>query len=133
MERAILLTAMQRRRLLEVFGAFAPPVERVDVYGSRARGTARAGSDVDLIVAGSLDQAIVSRIASALNDSYLSIFADVTAYALLQDDGFAATVRREALPLFDASDLAAAPPFSPVDGLREWYRPSAAAAARPPR
>lgn len=127
MERTISLTGTQRRRLLEVFGAFAPPVERVDVYGSRARGTARAGSDVDLIVTGPLDHRMIARIASALDDSYLSIFADVTAYSLLQDDGFAAVVRREALPLFDAAELAAAPPFSPVDGLPEWYYPRAVA------
>lgn len=126
MTRAILLTDMQRRRLLEVFGAFAPPVERVDVYGSRARGTARAGSDVDLIVAGQIDRTTIGRIASALDDSYLSILADVTAYSLLRDDGFAAAVRREAVPLFDADELAAAPPFSPVDGLREWYVPPVA-------
>ena len=123
MSGSILLTDTQRRRLLEVLGCFAPPVERVDVFGSRARGTARPGSDVDLIVAGPVSAATVRRIASALDDSYLSIFADVTAYSLLEDDGFAREVRRTAVPLFDAADLATAPPFQPVAGLREWYGP----------
>jgi predicted nucleotidyltransferase len=117
------LTETQRRRLLEVLGCFAPPVERVDVFGSRVRGAAHPGSDVDLVVAGPVSAETVQRIASALDDSYLSIFADVTAYALLQDDDFAREVRRHAVPLFDAADLAAAPPFFPVAGLREWYRP----------
>ncbi len=125
MSKAILLTDIQRRRLLEVLGCFAPPVERVDVFGSRARGTARTGSDIDLVVAGPVGADTVRRISSALADSYLSIFADVTAYALLQDDAFAAEVRRSAVPLFDAADLAAAPPFRPVAGLPEWYRPVA--------
>lgn len=120
---AIDLTETQRRRLLEVLGHYAPPIERVDVFGSRARGTARPGSDVDLVVAGPVSAATVRNIASALADSYLSIFADVTAYDLLQDDSFAGEVRRYAVPLFDAADLAAAPPFRPVAGLLEWYRP----------
>lgn len=34
-----------------------------------------------------------------------------------------ATLRRYAVPLFDAADLAASPPFRPVAGLPEWYRP----------
>ncbi|MCP3735986.1 nucleotidyltransferase domain-containing protein [Sphingomonas sp. RP10(2022)] len=123
MSRSIDLTAVQRRRLLEVLGCFAPPVERVDVFGSRVRGTARPGSDVDLVVDGRIDAQTVRRIASALSDSYLGIFADVAAYSLLEDDDFAREVRRDAVPLFDAADLAAAPPFRPVDGLREWYLP----------
>ncbi|WP_445193573.1 nucleotidyltransferase family protein [Sphingomonas sp. Tas61C01] len=123
MSGSIDLTDTQRRRLLEVLGCFAPPIERVDVFGSRVRGTARAGSDVDLIVAGPVSYETVARLSSALADSYLSIFADVTAYALLQDDDFAREVRRYAIPLFDAAELAAAPPFRPLAGLREWYSP----------
>lgn len=117
------LTDAQRAELLKVCGAFAPRVTRVDVFGSRATGSARAGSDVDLVLMGDVDAASLGRIARALDDSYLSIFADVTAYAMLGDDGFGRAVRRSARVLFDADDLVAAPPFVPVDGLARWYHP----------
>lgn len=126
MTDGITLTAKQRHDLLSVFGRFAPPVTAVDVFGSRARGDASTGSDVDLIVHGDVNLKTVLRIGSALDDSYLSIAADVTAYAMLKDDAFAREVRRAAKPLFSTMDLASAPAFRPVDGLLEWYRPIAA-------
>ncbi len=126
MRESILLTDKQRHDLLSVFGCFAPPVTRVDVYGSRATGSARVGSDVDLVVDGPVQPDTVAWIAAALEDSYLSIAADVTAYCMLSDDLFAREVRRTAKPLFNARELANAPPFTPVDGLAEWYRPKAA-------
>lgn len=122
----VLLSVKQRDDLLKVLGCFAPAVEWVDVYGSRARGDARPGSDVDLVLGGALNLGTVLRVASALEDSYLSIAADVTAYALLKPGRFAEQVRRDARRLFSAAELAAAPPFWPVEGLREWYRPVAA-------
>ena len=126
MNDGIVLTDKQRRDLLTVLGCFAPPITGVDVYGSRARGNARPGSDVDLIVHGDVNLETVLRIASALEDSYLSIGADVTAYALLKPGLFADQVSRHAKPLFSAVDLAAAPIFWPVEGLQQWYRPVAA-------
>lgn len=123
MTDAIILTEKQREDLLKAIGCFAPVVERVDVYGSRARGDAYAGSDVDLMLAGELDHDTVRRVAGALEDSYLSIHADVNAYSLLKQGAFADAVARTAKTLFTAAELAAAPPFQPVDGLLEWYRP----------
>lgn len=105
MSPAIDLTTQQRSVLLAVFAEFTPPVERVDVYGSRATGTARAGSDVDLIVAGQIDWSLCSRIRGAIDESYLSIFADVTAYELLVPGGFRDEVIRTAKTLFAADDL----------------------------
>lgn len=124
----VVLTLRQREQLLKALGFFAPPITRVDVYGSRARGDALPGSDVDLILAGDLDADTISRVRRALADSYLSIFADVTAYALIQPGPFADEVARDAATLFTAEELAAAPAFAPVSGFLDWYRPRAASA-----
>ena len=102
------LTPTQRSVLLATIGAFADVVERVDFYGSRARGTHRPGSDIDLVLVGSLDRRSVARIADAIEDSRLSIFADVTAYALLADDRYGAEILRTARPLFTREELIAA-------------------------
>ena len=129
MTGAIVLTEKQRDELLKVFGHFSSVVQRVDVYGSRARGDAYVGSDVDLVIDGQVDYQTLLSISGALDDSYLSIFADVTAYNCLQPETFARRVRRDAVTLFTADDLAEAPSFMPVEGMPEWYRPSNASAA----
>ena len=108
MPSAIDLTAQQRSVLLGVLAQFCPPVERVDVYGSRATGTARPGSDVDLVLAGTIDWSTCARVRGALEESYLSIFADVAAYDLLEGGGFRDQVLATALPLFDRAELLAA-------------------------
>lgn len=125
MTRPVVLTGPQREELLKVAGFFTPPITRVDVYGSRARGDALPGSDIDLVLAGDLDVATVSCVRRALADSLLSIFADVTAYSLLKPGAFADEIARDAVTLFDARELVSAPPFRPMSGLIEWYAPQA--------
>lgn len=102
---AVTLTEVQRSILLETLARYVPPIERVDAYGSRANGAARPASDIDLVLAGPIDWALVARIKGALDESYLSIFADVAAYALLEDGGFRDQVIATAKPLFDRAEL----------------------------
>ncbi|MEI9928195.1 MAG: nucleotidyltransferase domain-containing protein [Sphingomonas sp.] len=102
------LTAAQRRALLQAFAPFASRIERVDLYGSRARGDHRPGSDIDLIITGSLDDSALARLEIALEASDLSVAVD-----LKRDEDVAdAEVRREILRharlLFRRSDLLAA-------------------------
>ena len=46
-----------------------PTVEQAWFYGSRARGTHRPGSDVDLALAGSVSDAVLARLRYALEES----------------------------------------------------------------
>lgn len=71
------LTAQQYDVLRRTLAPFAHLIERIDVYGSRARGTHHPGSDINLIVAGPLQLEDLLKIAVALEESELSIFADV--------------------------------------------------------
>ncbi|MDI9407946.1 MAG: nucleotidyltransferase domain-containing protein [Candidatus Pacebacteria bacterium] len=55
-----------------------PAVERAVIYGSRARGNYREGSDIDLALEGSdLKYDVVIKIAGELEDSYLPYFVDL--------------------------------------------------------
>lgn len=101
----IQLTEPQRTALLDVLSGFSPPVERVDIFGSRATGRARPGSDVDLVVEGRVDHALLARIGAALESSYLSLFSDVAAYAVIEDSRFREEVARTATPLFSKEEL----------------------------
>lgn len=104
----VMLTDRQREVLLATLAPFAPPVERVDAHGSRAGGTARPGSDIDLVLAGPIDWTMLARISGAIDDSYFSISADVSAYQLIGEGGFRERLRATAVTLFDAAELRAA-------------------------
>ena len=105
---AIDLTAPQRRALHDVFRRYADRVETVAVYGSRARGAASPGSDVDIVLYGQLTPGDIAAITNDLEESALSVFADVVAYGHVTHAGLKAEIDRIALPLFQRDDLRAA-------------------------
>ena len=76
-------------RIREVLANF-PEVEKAVLYGSRAKGTHRPGSDIDLTLYGSgLNQSLLARIDAELDDLLmpcqmdLSLFVSLTHPALL--------------------------------------------------
>lgn len=105
MTQEIDLTDIQRRALKSVFVPFADRIETVGVYGSRARGLARPGSDVDLVIYGAVDQSDVARIREELCASDLSIFADVIGYRDIAHTPLKAEIDKWMKPLFGCADL----------------------------
>jgi len=84
------LTDGTRDRIRGVFAGF-PEVERAVLYGSRAKGNYRPGSDIDLALQGGhLDQDVLARIEDALDELFLpqrfdlSIFAKITHADLIE-------------------------------------------------
>ncbi len=70
-------------RMQDVFRQF-PTVEKVIIYGSRAKGNYRKGSDIDLTLLGKeLDQQLCSDIADALDDLLLPYMIDLSVFSLL--------------------------------------------------
>lgn len=68
-DAAILREALARRRIA---GAL--------VFGSRATGAWRTGSDLDLALLGDVSEATMDRLATELGESTLSMDVDVVAY-----------------------------------------------------
>ncbi|MBI4237211.1 MAG: nucleotidyltransferase domain-containing protein [Deltaproteobacteria bacterium] len=61
--------------------AALPEIAEVIVFGSRAIGTSKPGSDVDLALKGHLDERTVARLSAALNEELpLPYFFDVVDY-----------------------------------------------------
>ena len=77
-------------RISAVLARF-PEVDKAVLYGSRAKGTCKPGSDIDLSLSGDqLDGRILARIADQLDDLLLpykidlSIFGNISQRALIE-------------------------------------------------
>ncbi len=70
-------TLLAIRRILADF----PAVEKAVVYGSRAKGTFKPGSDIDLTLFGDgLDLTILGRIATRLDESPIPYMVDLSLF-----------------------------------------------------
>ncbi len=99
------LTAPQRTALHAVFSRFSDRIEGVGVYGSRAQARAQPGSDVDLVVYGTVTERDLSEMRMSLEESDLSIFADVVAYECIKHPKLREQIDKWAKPLFHRADL----------------------------
>lgn len=73
------------RALLEAVFARHPRVSEVCLFGSRAMGTHRPESDVDLALYGDVDELLAARIASDLEELPLPYTFDVQAYPCIHE------------------------------------------------
>ncbi len=99
------LTQPQRQALLSVFSPYADRIETVGIYGSRAQGKARPGSDVDIVVYGRVSHSDVADIAHDLDESDLSIFAGVIAYDTITHAPLKAQIDKWMQTLFRRDEL----------------------------
>jgi len=78
-----------------------PAVESAALFGSRAKGTAKPGSDIDLaLTGGKLDWRIVGRIYDALDDLLLPYSFSLIHLDAATDPDVAAHIERVGIPLF---------------------------------
>ena len=79
------------RRIL----ADVPAVQKAVIYGSRAKGTHRPGSDIDLTLHGdALDLDILGQIATRLHDSPIPYQVDLSIFRLIEHDGLRNHIER---------------------------------------
>ena len=87
-------------RIRRVFSRF-PEVEKVVLYGSRAKGNYRPGSDIDLTLHGrDLDRGILARLDESLDDLMLPYRIDLSIFAALQNAGLIEHIRRVGVVLY---------------------------------
>ena len=79
---------LPQNTIIEVQAIFTkyPSIEEVIIYGSRAKGDYKKGSDIDLTLKGSVANAELSNIIDELDESYIPYLFDVSIYNLLQSD-----------------------------------------------
>jgi uncharacterized protein len=79
-----------------------PEVDRAVLFGSRAKGTHKQGSDIDLALAGEhLDWRMIGRIYDALDDLLLPYRFSLVAYGAATDPDVAGHIARVGITLFE--------------------------------
>lgn len=84
--------------------ATEPAIDRVVLYGSRAKGTHRPGSDIDLVIDGPrLTQTQLLRLATALDGLDLPYAIDLSLLHEIGNPDLLDHIRRVGLPIYPAS------------------------------
>jgi len=102
-----LISAMQygliERDIQTLFGIFEKfqEVKSVYLYGSRAKGTHKLGSDIDLAIMNeNVSEKTIRTIKSEIEESNLPYFVDVTHFATLNHNGLAEHIQRVGAPFY---------------------------------
>ena len=99
------------RKIQQVLAGF-PEVEKAVLYGSRAKGNYKPGSDIDLTLFGEeLDERVMSRLYWALDDLLLPYEMDLSNFTDLRHPALIDHIRRVGVVLYDRKTVpSAAPP-----------------------
>ena len=90
------------RKITAVFAQY-PQVERATLYGSRAKGNYKTGSDIDLTLHGdsSLTLKVVYRILDDLDDLLLPYTIDLSIFHQVADPDVVEHVQRVGVPFYE--------------------------------
>lgn len=97
------LHGLSEKTLATIAGVLTryPEVERAVLFGSRAKGTHRPGSDIDLALAGeSLDWRLIGRIYEALDDGLLPYTFSLVRHDASTDPEIAAHIVRVGILIY---------------------------------
>lgn len=88
---------IEKPMFLQLIGVFAgnPKVEEAIIYGSRAKGTYKPGSDIDLVLKGkSLDLEELNKINLALDNLLIPYTVDISLYHRIDNPDLLAHIKR---------------------------------------
>lgn len=84
-----------------------PDIERVVLYGSRARGDYYYGSDIDICLYGDkITDRDLTHISTMLYDSRIPYFFDVVVSSRLRNEAFIRDIQRDGVEIYNASTAA---------------------------
>ncbi len=95
------LSAQTVERLIGALSRF-PQIEKAVIYGSRAKGNYRPGSDLDLtLFGGQLDHALLTAIGNELDDLLLPYKIDLSLFHQLTQPELIEHIQRVGLVLYE--------------------------------
>jgi len=113
--------------ILRAVFARHPKITAVKLFGSRAKGTQRPESDIDLALWGDVDALAAESIASELDDLPLPYHYDVTPFASIKLESLREHIERVGITIFSVTHTEAA------RTVHAGERPRTAGWRRPPK
>jgi predicted nucleotidyltransferase len=99
------LSAEHCQIILQVLAPYANSIVRVDIFGSRAQGTHRHNSDLDLVVHGNVSESTIDRLWTLFQESPLPFSVDIKSFEHIQYAPLKAHMDAVCLPLFTHDEL----------------------------
>lgn len=96
----VILSERERATVARIVGDLAGRIGEVRVFGSRATGSARASSDLDLVIMPPISQRELYDLMEAFEESDLPIFVDVLAWDRIDSDLLREEIARHSVGLF---------------------------------
>lgn len=87
------------QRVSDVFSRFSEVHEAV-LFGSRAKGNYKSGSDIDLAVKGSVSKDVLSRLLTAFEETVLPYFVDVVVYDNIKNEALREHIDRVGVSIY---------------------------------
>ena len=101
------LTSETVDRIRSVLARF-PQVEKAVLYGSRAKGNYKRGSDIDLTLSGfGLNASVLSQISSGLDDLLLPQKIDISVFAKISHSDLIEHIQRVGLIFYEKQSTTA--------------------------
>lgn len=72
-------------KTLKEYFSQIPEIKAVKIYGSRAMGTYRKGSDIDFALYGNIDKNLITKISFEIDELNTPYMFDITDYATIQN------------------------------------------------
>lgn len=95
------LNELTIQKITDVFTKF-PSIEKVVLYGSRAKGNYKNGSDIDLCLFGqNIDLALLTKIDLALDDLLTPYSFDLSIYSHLSNQALISHIDRIGIVFFE--------------------------------
>jgi predicted nucleotidyltransferase len=87
-------------RIIQVFTQF-PQVEKVILYGSRAKGNYKKGSDIDLVIEGNnITISCLAKIRNAIDDLLLPYTVDLCVFETIDNPSLIEHINRVGIVLY---------------------------------
>jgi predicted nucleotidyltransferase len=92
-------------KIINVFSDY-PEIESVIIYGSRAKGNYKPGSDIDLTVKGKkLSLSLMNKIALTLDDLLMPYTIDLSVYTHIKQPSLLDHIRRNGIEFYNKNNV----------------------------
>ncbi len=99
------LSEKQVNLIGSIITEFAPAVESVSIFGSRATGSHRSYSDIDMVLYGDIEELTVDRLWTCFHESSLPYKVDLVGYNLVEYPPLKAHIDKSAKVLLTEKKL----------------------------